>query len=411
MDPAALAPRFGPLRLAWWWTVRSLWGLAGAPLFRPRVTGAERLPRDGPYLLLPNHVSLLDPFWVGHPIGRPAWFMASRQVFRSRLLGPLLGSLGAFPKIKYVKDRAAMARVSELYEAGQVVVIFPEAERSWDGRTLTVLPGIGRLVKRLDARVVFCRILTGHLFQPRWARWPRWVPVRLEYSEPRTWGPEATPESIAADVQAAIALDPDGPEARLRPGERTFRWRSAWGLESYLWACPACFALGALRPHPDDGDAVACTRCGAAWDLGLEGELRPRAGAAEPSTVAAAYDAIRAHFGDPPVEDPARFERDGTILRCERARVGRVARGLDPEPWADGPMSLRRDAVVVGERRIPFAEVVAVAMELGNKVQLRTAEALYQVEPVGQSTLLWNDFIRAWLGLYRAGDPEAWRPS
>lgn len=51
--------------------------------------------------------------------------------------------------------------------------------------------GIGRLIKRLDAPVVFARILGGHLVQPRWADEPRWVPVHVEYEGPVTWSADA----------------------------------------------------------------------------------------------------------------------------------------------------------------------------------------------------------------------------
>ena len=34
-------------------------------IWRARLEGLDRVPKEEPFLLLPNHASMLDPFWVG----------------------------------------------------------------------------------------------------------------------------------------------------------------------------------------------------------------------------------------------------------------------------------------------------------------------------------------------------------
>jgi hypothetical protein len=262
-----------------------------------------------------------------------------------------------------------------------------------------VLPGIGRLIKRLDARVVVCRIQTGHLIFPRWADYPRWVPLQMDYSEALTWPAEATAEEITADIDRLIRIEPE-PEIR----GLSFGWRMAWGLPTYLWACPVCFEPNALQVHPDSGNAVRCAACGCAWTLDTSNHMRPRGGEAPALSVFTAYDRIRDHFGDPPALDRERFEREGVILDDESVHLGRILKGggTEPENLGSGRLELRADGLRLyadgpePSWSLDLETVKAVSFEFGGKLQVRTAEAVFQIDPMGTSRIQWADFLRPW---------------
>ena len=193
------------------WSFKVLWRLLwiiyvpfGVFLLRQRARWEAPFPRKGSVLLLSNHVSFWDPMAVAWPLKRGVRYMASANLFRLPGVSWLVRSLGAFPKERFVKDKDSVLTLVHCYEDGQVVSLFPEGLRTWDGRPAYVGPGIGRLIKRLDARVVFCRNLTGHLAQPRWADYPRWVPVDMEYTAPFHYPEELTAEEITADVVERI---------------------------------------------------------------------------------------------------------------------------------------------------------------------------------------------------------------
>ena len=150
--------------------------------------------------------------------------MASAALFEIPLLSNLVRALGAFPKKKFVKDKASVLTLVEMYESGQVVALFPEGYRTWDGRTQPVRPGIGRLVHGLEARVVVLRILTGHLQRPRWAQRFRWVPLHIEIDDPVSF-PGMTPEEIEQEINKRIQIDPDPSDL----GRFAFGWRMAEG--------------------------------------------------------------------------------------------------------------------------------------------------------------------------------------
>lgn len=393
-----------------WWTLWAFYALILRTFFRQVNLGRHHLPRTGPYLLLFNHASMMDPVWLAWAPTRPIHFMASAALFRIPVLRHIIRMLGAFPKIKFAKDREAMARLDELYNAGQPVLISPEGTRTWDGRTFPVAPGIGRLVKRLNARVVICRNRTGFLVLPRWAHYPRWVPLVLEYLPPVTFQPEQSPEEIVRTIEDMIRIDPD-----VHFDQPTFGWRTAWGLEQLLWACPACYSMDACAPDPRDGNALTCNSCRASWTITVTSRLVPRTDNAPALSVGQATDRLTEHFGDPPVADRVRFEQDGVALEEAHGEVFHLTGpGQPPVALAQGRLRLDREGLKVLDPNgvpcfaVPFAELNAVTIEVRNDLWLHTGGRLLKLEPQQHRTLKWMHFLRYWR--HRICTPDAGPP-
>ncbi|HJN74269.1 MAG TPA: lysophospholipid acyltransferase family protein [Myxococcota bacterium] len=340
--------------------------LLGVVLFRWRAKGAEHVEREGPLLLLCNHTSFFDPVWAGYFVGGDVAFMASTNLFRNRFVGAFVSALGAFPKVRYMKDRDSMAELARRYEAGEVICIFPEGKRTWDGRNEPVLPGIGRLVKRLGAEVVFCRLTTAHLFHPRWARFPRWVPVEIEYSPLRAFQ-DRTPEEITAAVDEGIRID-----VRARPAGFAWGFRMAEGLPTWLWACPSCFTLESLLPR---GNRVCCGSCSASWRLTVYGELLPGL------DVPLAHQAIADHFGALP--DPSLLSGEGRLVDL-----------ADDSVVAEGVVGFDEAGLDVGEDRFLWSDVLVLVVEVADQLHVRTDGRLMRLEIPGQSPMKWIHFMR-----------------
>ena len=66
-------------------------------LTRLELNGQQNIPHQGPLLVIANHLSLADPPLLSICLGREAKFMAKAKLFRFRVLGYFLQSLGAFP--------------------------------------------------------------------------------------------------------------------------------------------------------------------------------------------------------------------------------------------------------------------------------------------------------------------------
>ena len=384
-------PRF--LNFEW---ARFLTWILHSTVTRVKLHGIAGLPKWGPYLLLPNHTTSADPFLITAPIGRPCHYMASVAVLRLPVIGWWLRQLGAFAKIKYIKDKESMQITQRLWDAGQIITIFPEGRRSWDGQTQRIAPGIGRLIKRLDARVVYARAKNGYLFQPRWAKYPRYIPMEIEYDGPHHYGEGWSEEAIAAQVNAKLQV-----QHGIAPGQRAWGWRMAHGLPNLLWACPKCSALEGLQVDPKDGDRVRCGACGAGWRIDAATELHPDDGGPALS-VGAAYHAQLERFGVPPRGPASAGLPAGVVLQSKHGRIARVPRGGKPFTVAEGAPTLTEQAL---ELRGPdgavrwqaaLSDMETISIEVGNRVQLRIQGELFDLDPGGESILKWGHFLLGW---------------
>jgi 1-acyl-sn-glycerol-3-phosphate acyltransferase len=406
MDTRARDPfhNIGPWAYLAYCVAWFIWMFPGVLFFRQfgRVKGHETFPIDGPVLLLANHTAALDPVWLGFVAGRPCHYMASAALFRIRWLAPIITALGAFPKAKFTKDRDSMAKLYELYAKGQCIMIFPEGTRTWDGRNIPVLPGIGRLVKRLNARVVFARMPTAFLTQPRWASYPRYVPLTVEFSPPVTFEGK-TEEEIVAAVNAGVRIDP---ELEVH-GERCFGVRLAWGLPKYLWACPHCLAEESIVVSETHSDEISCRACDSRWRIDVMARLNPLTPGLNRESVASAHDRMTERLGPRP-----RFRDDAPapILSAARARVLRMPRGGAPITVAEGALQLNEGSLsVVGEGGVlrweqPLKEIQMVSLEVKNTLHIRVGDELHQLIPEGQSTVKWGWFLHQWWMLSRPED-------
>jgi len=369
--------------------------VASVVWFRTRIRRNKRLEPKGGYILVSNHTSMLDPVWMGMVQSREVRFMASAALFDAPLLASLVRALGAFPKKKFVKDKASVLTLVEMYESGQVVALFPEGFRTWDGRTQPVRPGIGRLIHGLDARVVVARILTGHLQRPRWAKRFRFVPLIVEVDDPVTFtglGPQEIEEEINKRIQ--IDLEPE------ELGGLAFGWKMAEGLPEYLWACPACMALEGLSVDKRDRNVVRCGSCGKAWKVDVRCHLKGVEGGAEDTRVSAAMDGIHEYYVGRPYADPDRFALDGVVLEGSDVLVKRIGRNVEGSPVvAHGVGSLYADRLVVrgpGSEEawtLPLDEVDVVNMELGNRLHVRARGELLDLAAKNESPIKWARFL------------------
>ncbi len=99
-------------------------------LFRIRIEGKENIPTEGAYVVCSNHKSLMDPPMLGVCLPFPVRFMAKEELFRNKILGGIIRSVGAFPIKRGKSDVGALRSAMKMLESGENVAIFPEGTRS-----------------------------------------------------------------------------------------------------------------------------------------------------------------------------------------------------------------------------------------------------------------------------------------
>lgn len=197
--------------------------------FRLRCVDSERVPREGPAILAPNHFSAMDHFFCGIFLRRRVRFMAKSQLFKGPL-GWFLRHVGAFPVMRGRGDEQAIATAVEILRRGGVVVIYPEGGRSRSGQVGSQAHrGVGRLALESGAPVIPVAI-HGSLNARNWKRlqFPRVVvayapPLRYPATQTSTRElQKAAADEVLGSVRTLYAQLEEQEARRLRPAGR--RW-------------------------------------------------------------------------------------------------------------------------------------------------------------------------------------------
>ena len=159
--------------------VRTLWPIVG----RLDVQGLEKIPEKGPFLLIANHQSYLDPVLIQAVVSRPVYTMAKSTEFSNPVIGPLLKRLKSFPVRRFETDPQAVRVALRHLDNGSGVGIYIEGERSWDGRLQPPRLGTIRLILKAGVPVIPCGIRGAYDVWPRWSK-PRRGSVRIRFGEP-----------------------------------------------------------------------------------------------------------------------------------------------------------------------------------------------------------------------------------
>lgn len=102
-------------------------------LISVRYEGLENIPKEGNYIVAPNHVTWMDPVAVAAKIKNVSAYISKEEIFENKLCALLLKPFHAFPVKRGKGDRTALNRSIEYINSGYNLTIFPEGTRSKDG--------------------------------------------------------------------------------------------------------------------------------------------------------------------------------------------------------------------------------------------------------------------------------------
>lgn len=184
------------------------------------VQGLEHLrPLDGPVLFVSNHVSYLDqpsimralpPKWR-YRTATAAWaeffFLNYRstiqKLWKRTAFEYCSWAINIFPLPQISGFRRALRFMGRLVDSGVSVLVFPEGERTQDGRLLPFRHGLGIMAGQLEVPLVPLRIKGLEQVLPRGANWPRRGKVTIVIGQPLKFRAER-PEEIVRQMRQAI---------------------------------------------------------------------------------------------------------------------------------------------------------------------------------------------------------------
>ena len=133
------------------WIFRPIFRMIFHLISEVRITGAGNIPEDGPYIIVINHISIIEPpfviaFWPVAPeaVGAKDIWERKGQSLLARFYGGIQVHRGEF-------DRRLIDSMIQVIASGRPLLIAPEGGRSHSPGMRPALPGVAYLVDKSEA--------------------------------------------------------------------------------------------------------------------------------------------------------------------------------------------------------------------------------------------------------------------
>jgi 1-acyl-sn-glycerol-3-phosphate acyltransferase len=358
-----------------------------------------------PYVLVANHVTLIDAFILGALISEPIYWITADGNMRSSLMRFLLGLVGSIPKSKAIPDLETVGQtVRVIRKRKGIVGICPEGQTTWNGRTQPLVPSTAKLLKLLKVPVLAAVIKGGYFSDPRWSSSMRRGRMEVAFSE--AFGPgelaALDAEAVAARLERALSHDETAWNDRRRvPFSSSAR---AEGLEIALFMCPSCGSAGTLR---GTGNRLACGSCGAAYIVDKMYRITRESGEGPSFPSIPEWDAWQLPAFEKLIIDGARSRPEAPLLSDEGVALERGRRLRPQRRLATGRLLLYPDRLELeaGRGRVlafALADMDGVGVLKKRFLEFNVGRYLYQARlPKGSaSARKWHLAMEA---LARAG--------
>lgn len=225
-----------------------------------------------PYLLIPNHVMTWDPFLISIFVPYPIYFVAADANFRTSFGSWWLRRVGTIAKSKMMDDRSTLRAIINLLKGPNVVGLFAEGERTWDGATQPILPATAKLVKLAKVPVIVPVLKGAFLSLPRHAftaaRGRVVVDFRVALTADEARGLPV--DEIRRRIEATMHHDDNRYAAEV--GIPYTGRQAAQTMQLALFWCPSCGQVNTMR---GEGRHFGCSGCGYSVRYSAYGRFRP----------------------------------------------------------------------------------------------------------------------------------------
>ena len=339
-----------------------------------RLVYGLRIPRKNERirqqsLILLNHQTPFDQFFVGMYCAKPVYYMATEDIFSNGWVSKLIKWLVApIPIKKQTTDIKAVMNCIKVAREGGNICIAPEGNRTYSGKTEYMNPAIAPMAKKLGLPIVLFRIEGGYGKEPRWSDVVR--RGKLEVTISRIISPEET-KAMTNDELAKVIEE--GLYVNEACVDREFHHRKlAQYLERAIYVCPEC-GLSSFESH---GDLLECKKCGRQTRYLPTKELQG-VGFDSPFRFVNDWYEYQKDFVN--AFDPTVFT-DKPIYE-DRAKVSEVIVYKCKEVlMEDAAVRLFGDRIELGDTVLPFEEISTVAVLGKNKLNIYHTDKLYQLK-------------------------------
>ncbi|NJM41262.1 MAG: 1-acyl-sn-glycerol-3-phosphate acyltransferase [Anaerolineae bacterium] len=176
-----------PMRTFYNWLLRILCKLT----LRMHFVNLHLLPKEGPLIILINHIHWSDPFLLLASVGRDVTPMAKVESFEDPRARWAVDFYGSIPVHRGEVDLQAIRAATELLAQGRAVILSPEGTRSRTGGLIRAQEGLAFLATRTKATLIPAGIVGTVGVDANLKRFRR-TDVTITFGEPFTLNPDAT---------------------------------------------------------------------------------------------------------------------------------------------------------------------------------------------------------------------------
>ncbi len=325
------------------------------------------------YLILYNHQTAFDQFFVAMTFKQVIYYVASEDLFSKGFVSSLLRYLVApIPIKKQSTDMRAVMNCIKVAREGGSIAIAAEGNRTFSGKTEYINPAIVPLAKKLGLPIALFHITGGYGVHPRWADNVR--KGQMSCYVARVIDPEEYNALSDGEMYELIKNGLYVNEARA--DSAFYSKHLAENLERAFYYCPYC----GLSEFKSNGDIVECKHCGRKIRYLPTKEFRG-VGFEFPYRFATEwYDAQSAYMNSIDTrtltEKPVYTEGSSFIRVIPYKNKEILAENAEISLYGD-KITVKYDA---DEMIFPFEHVRAVTILGRNKVNIYIKDDIYQLK-------------------------------
>ncbi len=207
------------------------------------------------FLILLNHQTVFDQFFVGLAINGPIYYLATEDIFSNGFVSKLIKyAVAPIPIKKQTTDPRAVINCIRVAKEGGTIAIAPEGNRTYSGKTEYMNPAIVPLIKKLALPVLTFRIEGGYGIDPRWCNKIRKGKMKAYVS--KVIEPEQYKDFTNDELYEIIKNELYVNDAKV--SGRYHCNKNAEYMERAIYVCPKC-GLSEFESHKD---ILTCKNCG-----------------------------------------------------------------------------------------------------------------------------------------------------
>ena len=212
--------------------------------------------RDRPYLILFNHQTPFDQFFVALAFKGPIYFISTEDILSNGIVSKVIKWLLApIPIKKQAGDFSAVMTTLRVAREGATIAMAPEGNRTYSGKTEYINPAIAGLAKKMKLPIALYRIEGGYGMEPRWSNVTRRGKMKgyvYRVIEPEEYA-KLSNDELYEQICQGLYVNEGVADGIFRSNKQ------AEYVERAVYVCPFC-GLSRFESHGNEVECLTCHR-------------------------------------------------------------------------------------------------------------------------------------------------------